>query len=335
MVLDLIKELKDKIKIKLFVIKKNKGSIYDKEAKRLGIEIIYLNQMFKIFSFLTTIKLFKELKRYKPDIIHTHLKASTYVYFYYIFQKNFKWIHTVHTLANVDTKIFRRILFKRLYNNLKITLVAVSNTVKESIYALYKNANCITIYNGIDIKKFNSEFLNNDINIISIGRFSKVKNHEYMLEELKDVITYVNKVYLIGDGKLKGKINRLIKKYQMEDKIVIIKYTNRIKKYLQDSSIYISTSKYEGMSLAIIEALASGLIVISSVASKELVVNNYNGFLINLEKGELKDKLLYVIENFEKLNELRSNARRLGLSLSSKNMANQYLNLYLEEELWK
>lgn len=330
MVLDLIRAIKEEITVKLYVIKSNMKTIYDKEASNMGIEIIYFNHKIKIFSFLVAIKFFKEMKRYKPDIIHSHLKSSFYVYLYNIFHKDFRWIHTVHTLANVDIKYIRRIAFRNVINKKRIELVAVSDNVLESIRHYFSNASVVKIPNGIHLEKFYNNNLK-EINIISIARFDKVKNHEYMLLELKPIIHKINKIYLIGDGKLRRKITNLIKTYKMEDKVVIINFTNRTAYYLANSTIYVSTSLYEGLSLSVIEALASGLIVIASKASNELILNNYNGFLINLEQNELTNKINYVIDNLKYLKPIRENAKQYANNYSVTNMKDKYLKLYLEE----
>lgn len=330
MVLDLIKAIKDNITVKLYIIKSNMKTIYDKEASKLGVELVYFNHRIKIFSFLVAIKFFKEMKRFKPDIIHSHLKSSFYVFLYNIFHKNFRWIHTVHTLANVDIKFVRRLFYKKVINNKRMELVAVSDNVLESIRYYFNNASVVKIPNGIHLEKFYNNDLK-EINIISIARFDKVKNHEYMLLELKPIIDKVNKIFLIGDGKLRRKIFNLIKTYKMEDKVVIINFTNRTANYLANSTIYLSTSLYEGLSLSVIEALASGLVVIASKASNELILNNYNGFLINLEQNELTNKLNFVINNLKKLNNIRENAKLYASNFSIENMKNRYLQLYFEE----
>lgn len=331
MVLDLVKQIKDKINVKLFVIKSNSHSIYDKEASRLGVELIYFNHKIKILSLFVVFRFIKEMNRFKPDIIHSHLKASTYVYFYYLFNKQFKWIHTVHTLANIDTKCIRRQFFKPLYNNNKLVIVAVSDKVKESIKRIYPKSDVVTIYNGINLERFKSNNKNNtkEINLVSVGRLAKEKNHEYLLKELIGVRGLVDKVYLIGDGKERWKLEEIIKQKALDSNVIMIKFTNRVIYYLANSKIYLCSSLYEGHPISIIEAMASGLIVIASKAASELITNNYNGFIIDLEKGELENKIAFVINNLDKLDYIKENAKKTVSCLSIENMANSYLSLYI------
>lgn len=332
MVLDLIIQLKNKLEISLFVIKRNKNSIYDKKAKKLGVKVFYFNHFIKIFSPLVAIRLKKALKSYQPEIIHSHLKASTYVCFYNLFNKNFQWIHTVHTHAGLDTKWLRRIFFKPLYNKQRIKLIAVSETVKNSILNLYPTADVEVINNGIDLKKFN--YLprsTKNLNLISVGRLEKVKNYDYLLFEVNKLRNEpkLNGLYLIGNGRKRSHLERLINLLELEAKVQLIPVTNRVHEYLNRADIFISTSHYEGMPLAVLEAMASGLIVIASIASKDIVVDNFNGFLIDLEKESLSLKLKEILPNINLYNQIRINAVNTARNYSLDKMANKYLEVYL------
>ncbi|MCK9470550.1 MAG: glycosyltransferase [Bacilli bacterium] len=338
MVLDLIEKIKECLDLKLFVIKKNFNSSYDLKAKELGIDIIYLNHRIKIFSLTVAIKLKKELDKYKPDIIHSHLKASTYIYFYNLFNKNFKWIHTIHTIAKVDTKIIRRMFFRNLYNKKRINLIAVSKNVEHSAKVFYKNADIRVINNGINLNKFkkrsaNYSINNYGINIINVGRLEVVKNHDYLLIEISKLHKElrINKLYLIGDGKRKDHINELIKKIEMQDVIEIITYTSRVNEYLNMADIFVLSSIYEGMPLAVIEAMASGLIIIATSAAKDVIIDNYNGFIIDLKKDSLYIKLKQILEDISKYEYIRENALLTAKDYSINKMANEYLGVYLEE----
>jgi glycosyltransferase involved in cell wall biosynthesis len=331
MILDLIDNIKDKVRIKLFVIKKNYKSIYDLKTKELGIKVYYLNHKIKVFSLMVAFKLKKLLDQYQPDIIHTHLKSSTYIYFYNLFNKSFIWIHTMHTLPKIDTKVIRRFFFKPLYNKNRVKLVAVSSNIKNAAIKVFRKTKIRVIYNGIDLEKFEYNPNVREINLINVARMEYVKNHDYLLKEVsklnKDL--RINKLILIGDGKRKNHINALINKLKLKNIIQIIPYTSKVGQYLNKANIFILTSYYEGLPLAVIEAMASGLIVIASLALKDIIIDNYNGFLINLDEDELYLKLKDVINNLDKYEYIRKNAYKSAIEFNIKIMARKYLELYL------
>ena len=77
--------------------------------------------------------------------------------------------------------------------------------------------------------------------------------------------------------------------------------------------------------------MASGLIVIASLALKDIIIDNYNGFLINLDEDELYLKLKDVINNLDKYEYIRKNAYKSAIEFNIKIMARKYLELYLED----
>lgn len=333
MVLDLIENIKDSIEVKLFVIKQNSNSIYDIAAKKLGIDVIYFNHKIKIFSLVVALKLKNALNKYKPDIIHSHLKSSTYIYFYNLYNKKFKWIHTIHTIASVDTKALRRFFFRPLYNKNRVKLIAVSKNVKATTNMLYKNANVRVINNGINLDKFKFNNSHYGINMISVGRLESVKNHDYLLNEVSKLHSdmRINKLYLIGDGRRKEHITELVEKLELNEFVEIITFTNKVNEYLNMADVFLLTSFYEGMPLAVIEAMASGLIVIATDAAKDVIIDNYNGFIINLNVNSLYLKLKEIFSDLDKYEYIRKNALLSAESFSIKKMANEYMEVYLED----
>ncbi|MDA3820261.1 MAG: glycosyltransferase family 4 protein [Candidatus Delongbacteria bacterium] len=89
----------------------------------------------------------------------------------------------------------------------------------------------------------------------------------------------------IGNGPLLKRMQKLIRKHHLNDKINIRGWMtlNSIKKEYKTSHLFLMPSQAEGMSIAIIEAMASGLyILITKSANKyELVKQNLNGFIID------------------------------------------------------
>lgn len=333
MVVDLIKDLKEEIEVKLFIIKKNFNSCFDQEVKKSGISVQYFNHKIKVFSLLVAFRLKKALDEYRPDIIHTHLKASTYICFYNIFNKNFKWIHTIHTIPKVDTKILRRLFFKKLYNNNRINLVTVSPSIKKDASLLYKNAKVRNINNGVNLDIFKPIRKSNNVTLICVGRLEAVKNYEYIILEVSKLVKVIdiNKMYIVGNGSKKEQLVALIKEYGLDSIIEIIAYTDKVNMYLNSSDIFINASFYEGMSLSVIEALASGLIVIASTASKDIVKNEENGFIIDFNSDSLFNKLKEVISKINSLDDIRLRAVDSAKEYSITKMKDEYLKLYLEE----
>ncbi len=111
-------------------------------------------------------------------------------------------------------------------------------------------------------------------------------------------------LYIVGDGEDKDKLNELIKKLGLENKIKIESSTNNIKEYYLNSSILVSSSRWEGFGLVITEAMECGLPVISFANSgpKEIINKpNENGILVSCGNVDtLVEAMIDLIENKDK-----------------------------------
>lgn len=130
-------------------------------------------------------------------------------------------------------------------------------------------------------KKLELKILNEQIVLLSIGELNDNKNHELVIDCLKD-FNNVNFKYLIcGDGVLKEKLQAKIKQYDLEDKIELLGYRTDILELLKICDFFIFPSKREGLPVSIMEAMACRVPVIGSKirGNSDLIQDNINGFL--------------------------------------------------------
>lgn len=100
---------------------------------------------------------------------------------------------------------------------------------------------------------------------MAAGRFSKIKGFDNLIESFY-LFSLKNedwKLYIIGDGKEKNNYINKIKKYGLEDRVILKPKTNNIEEYYLSSSIYLMTSLWEGWGMVVTEAMQYGLPVIS------------------------------------------------------------------------
>jgi glycosyltransferase involved in cell wall biosynthesis len=95
---------------------------------------------------------------------------------------------------------------------------------------------------------------------------------------------------ILGDGPLRGKMEARIRKYGLQQRVSITGWVNkeRMLEAYRSSSVMVSVSKDEGMSIAILEALSAGLYVIATPASgnPEMIRPGINGELIPFSDPE-------------------------------------------------
>jgi Glycosyltransferase len=147
---------------------------------------------------------------------------------------------------------------------------------------------------GIDTNKFSSVLnkriekrkelnLNENLKVLlSIGELTKRKNHESIIKAISK-INGDNFLYLIcGRGELEFYLKELTKTLNVESKVKFLGYRNDISEICISSDIFLFPSYQEGLPVALIEAMSSGLPIICSEirGNNDLIRNNEGGILV-------------------------------------------------------
>ena len=131
---------------------------------------------------------------------------------------------------------------------------------------------------------------------ISVGRFTKQKNHILLMKSFKNIINEYDNIYLvlIGDGELKKSYFDYISKFKLQKKIIILDYKENVLNYMHNSLALISTSLWEDPGFVMIEAAAINTFVISSDCPSGPVefISNDGGLLFENGNEESLKKLL-------------------------------------------
>ncbi len=167
-------------------------------------------------------------------------------------------------------------------------------------------ADCI--YNPKSFYSNEKSKLNNKI-FITVGRFSKVKGYERLIDSF-NIFNQKNKdwkLIIIGEGELKDVLQEKINNNNLNDKILLIDRTNKVKDYYLNSSIYVLSSFHEGLPMVLIEACECGLPIISydlpvcveqfSDCSLIIEDGDINGFADAMDKLANDKKLLKDLAN--------------------------------------
>ena len=145
--------------------------------------------------------------------------------------------------------------------------------------------------NKLSQKRVDDEFFNEGKILIAIGRMTKQKNYPFLIKNFHKLLNKFDdiKLIIIGDGEQKEKLTNLIQKLNISNKVKLIGYENNIYKYLKKSNYYVSTSIWEGSSLAMIDAAYMGIPILCSncpSGRKEFIGKNERGFLFRQNDSE-------------------------------------------------
>ena len=151
--------------------------------------------------------------------------------------------------------------------------------------------------------------------IITVGRIDDNKNQIMLVEAFALIADkYPSmKVIIYGDGEEKGKIRELIQQKELMDRVILAGQIADIKAKIERARIFVLTSRIEGIPNAMIEAMACGVVPISTDFGgggvRQLIRDGENGYIIPVDDVDALAKKLELILTDKELEErLRAHA---------------------------
>ena len=219
------------------------------------------------------------------------------------FSSNIKKISWVHVDLSVEKK--SEIFFENMMENKRHFerydhIVAVSNSVKDSLknyIGLEKEISVVhNVYEAKNIKELSNEsmthseiswFPKEKINFVSVGRLSRQKGYDRLVDAV-DIIRKSNeKAYnqinfvILGDGEMRNSLESKINKLELSDKIKIVGFKSNPYKYIKNADFFISSSRTEGFSTVVVESLIIGTPICTTDCSgmKEIINDGEHGII--------------------------------------------------------
>lgn len=220
------------------------------------------------------------------------------------------------------------------------TVVAVSEGVAQVLAQQNLQAPIQAIANGIDTTRFGGVNLlpitDRPQDLIMVGRYAKSKDHVTLIKamhKLKQKGVMPN-LTLVGDGRARYKkeVKALVESYALESQVNFIDYSSEVDKLLLQHKVFVMSSRFEGLNLAVLEAMASGCVVIGSTAVgvEELINDKQDGFLFQIgDARQLADTIELVLSNPAEYQPLAEAAREKALKKYDKSHVSQaYYELF-------
>ena len=240
----------------------------------------------------------------------------------------------IYLVKAVDAVIYR----------LADRVLIVSQEIKELIRTLFRldDSKLLLLKNGIVVNDSHLEpinlgkeakFTKTTLKLIAVGRLVPLKAFDVLLKALSEI---VNRGFdhfsllIIGDGPERTRLEKLIKNLRLENRIKLLGLRDDVMKHMRASDIFIMPSRYEGLSIAMIEAMACGLPIISSDVRglRDYIKHEQNGLRFPVDDYKaLADSILRVAndktlresisrcarETFEQEYDMRKNIKPLDL----------------------
>ncbi|RAS79920.1 glycosyltransferase [Priestia endophytica] len=286
-----------------------------------------------LLKFFSPEKLYKTMIKDDYDIIISYLEGITTRIVSGCTNENSKLLNWVHTEINHPKELIRSYRnmeeMIRSYNQFNATIF-VSNTARKAFENTFKDikGNMLVKYNTVDtdyiVRKSKEkiediDFNKNKINLISVGRFTRLKGYIRLLNIIKMLIEDKLNVhlFLLGKGELEEKYREIIKRNGISDHVTILGYKDNPYKYVKNCDLFVCSSYKEGYSTAVTESLIVGTPVVTTLCSgmeEILGSNNEYGLITDNNDEALYQGIKSVLSN---LNYYKNKATERGETFST------------------
>ncbi|MZK52736.1 glycosyltransferase family 4 protein [Clostridium beijerinckii] len=305
-----------------------------------NIKLINL-QMKREISIISDIKsftkMYKLIKEEKPDILHLHSSkagvlgrcAGKLLGF-----SNENMFYNPHGFAFLQeniSKTKRNVYYfvERVMGNLAGTIIGVSKG--EYIEGKKISNNCIRIDNSIDNTILDKYIQNQEKASIkkigTIGRIMYQKNPK-LFNDIAEMFPNMEFIW-VGDGELKHELkSKNIKIMGWMDRYDAIEEMN-------DIDIYLQTSRWEGLPIALLEAMymKKASIVTNVIGNRDVINSGVNGFICN-NKEDFKECIEKVLNDYSLYTEIGNNAKKyIVTNHLLRDMVNKYKSLYYKNNI--
>lgn len=170
----------------------------------------------------------------------------------------------------------------------------------------------VIFFNPIDKEFFDSEYAPQDNLVINCGRLVEQKNQKLLIDAFKKVVEKNPNATLeiYGDGPLKNTLEKQILDLGLSKNVFLKGLTNNILLVLERCSIFVLSSKYEGVPNALMEALAVGIPCVATDCPcggpRMLIKNMSNGILVDNDSSDVLAAAIIKLMNNKELSRLIS-----------------------------
>lgn len=238
---------------------------------------------------------------------------------------------------NFITRIFEHTLAKKTLGKANGIIADCIETRKSITRIGNYEQKVRVIYEGVDTSKFFpiSRHERDTFNITFLGGLRKQKGVHDLMAAAPTIISRIPhaKIIFVGDGPERQNLKYTSSSLGINNNIIFMgnQPRNRVSSILQESDCFVLPSWSEGISMAILEAAATGLPIVATKAggTTELIKNGENGLLADQRSPEsIAQLIIWLSQNPEKAKQIGLAARKMAENLDWMKIATQTLDYY-------
>ena len=223
--------------------------------------------------------------------------------------------------------------------------VATSREIESSLRRFgFPDEKIVYIPNGVDTQIFSpvkdrKEIrgklgIKGDLIALFVGRLVKEKGLVYLIDAWGEVVRRFPdaSLHIIGDGYLFNELKQRVNRDGLNGKVFFTGFVENAQEYMSAADVFIIPSIMEGLSNALIEAMASGLPVVGTAVSgnEDLIIDGENGFLIpSMDSSAIAGAISSLFDDERRRVSMGEMSRRIieqGFSIDS--VVDRYIRVY-------
>lgn len=295
--------------------------------------------------FIILIKRFAQvrsyIKKYNPDVIVSFMWDINLFTLIVCLGLHKKVIisernYPISKINNIFRRIWRDLGQRYIY--LLADRIVLQTEQVRQFYCSEVQKKCVVIPNPINPVLPEAWEGKRENKIIAVGRFTTQKNFPMLI---KAFATFHKKhpeyeLVIYGDGSMRVAYAQLIEQLNLNDCVKLPGYITNVNDKMRSAAVYVSSSDFEGISNAMLEALAMGVPSICTdcpVGGAAMVIKNgENGILIPVGgEKELYRELCHVVEDKDYAEQLSQNAQLVKEEYAINKIANEWIKILNEE----
>lgn len=196
-------------------------------------------------------------------------------------------------------------------------IITVSDSIQKYIVDEIgvKPDKLLTIHNGISAYANEASRLQDQLRLVTVGRLSAIKNQKMLIDAIAIAVEEnpAIRLTIVGDGPERENLECQVASLSLKDHVEFLGFRKDAQKILEQKNAFILSSDYEGISIALLEAMSQSIPAIATNVGgiPETIQHEYSGLLV--PKGDvsrLADAILKMAESSELRTKMGANARK-------------------------